>query len=732
MNKCSVVAMKSELEPLHVDGRVARVLAPQVTASNELLDVKRKLEKRTTDFLWKERESAGFLTELKKCQKDFKTTSTDLQATKEHNEQLRQSLASARATIASQNAELKEVEDSLHLSEKLKKTEASLSVATRKTRSLEAEIKSLRDKPPPPTEEEVRRLTALLKRSALSEDILKTDVTTLQLKTETAQLKNKQFEFEIEDLRKRMENSRNLKVIHAEELDGKQVLIIEKSKMISSLKDENEQIKSSLLVRTESNTILQRKLDDMTIKYLTLERDEKRNYTRLEVEYNQLRESTNEMASTYHELEAKQKILEEERIELKTSLDAATINLATNSHNANESTENGAADKSEIKTLRNEVLRLKNESQDLKLQLHQAKDAPLMKERELLYLHQTAATAVRERQHGAEAIATEKKLRRTAEESSRALHLRVTYLLEQLQQVADLKTTWVEQKSVLKAEVQALHRANKLLRRQNLSPQSRSECRSECRSDGRSAPTSACDLAAFACNPTSSTAQFSALKCLESTMDYEPDLKDYSGDTFEVEPPLTIQNKAERSIEKAMFDIVCAFSSGSSSSTSRRKKPTNAEIGAYEVRQSDNGLCDIVYNDKNIDGDELLNTLQISQFLKLCHNQMQIQSQSYSNSRKDTSLLPIFAEKIALILSFHRHTVQEMHQQLSAARMENTALVSRTSNFKSRVHTAKVMYTKERVLKQVDLISLYLIVLAAVIIPIFLFFFIFIRYRLQL
>lgn len=693
--------MKSELEPLHVDGRVARVLAPQVTASNELLDVKRKLEKRTTDFLWKERESAGFLSELKKCQKDFKTTSADLQATKEHNEQLRQTLVSARATIASQNAELKEVEDSLHLSEKLKKTEASLSVATRKSRSLEAEIKSLRDKPPPPTEEEVRRLTALLKRSALSEDILKTDVTTLQLKTETAQLKNKQFEFEIEDLRKRMENSKNLKVIHAEELDGKQVLIIEKSKMISILKDENEQMKSSLLVRAESNTILQRKLDDMTIKYLTLERDEKRNFTRLEVEHNQLRESTNEMASTYHELVAKQQTLEEERTNLKTALDAATTDLATSNVNANESSENGVADKSEIKTLRNEVLRLKNESQDIKLQLHQAKEAPLMKERELLYLHQTAATAVRERQQGADAIASEKKLRRTAEESSRALHLRVSYLLEQLQQVADLKTTWVEQKSVLKAEVQALHRANKLLRRQNLSPQSRSECRSECRSDGRSAPSSASDLAAFACSPIpiSSTAQFSALKCLESTTDYDPDLKDYSGDAFEIEPPSTIQNKAERSIEKAMFDIVCAFSSGSSSS--RRKKPNSSELGSYETRQSDNGSCDIIYNDKNVDGDELLNTLQISQFLKLCHSQIQIHSQSYSNSRKETSLLPIFTEKVALILNFHRHTVQEMHQQLCASRMENTALISRANNFKARVHTAKVMYTKERVLKQV-------------------------------
>ena len=699
--------MKSELEALHVDGRVARVLAPQACASNEMLDVKRKLEKRTTDFLWKERESAGFQAELKKCQKDFKAASTDLQATKEHNEQLRQTLVSARATIASQNAELKEVEDSLHLTEKLKKTEASLSVATRKSRSLEAEIKSLRDKPPPPTEEEVRRLTALLKRSALSEDILKTDVTTLQLKTETAQLKNKQFEFEIEDLRKRMENSKNLKVIHAEELDGKQVLIIEKSKIISSLKDENEQLQSSLLIRNESNTILQRKLDDMTIKYLTLERDEKRNYTRLEVEHNQLRESTSEMASALQKYEAKEQILEEERILLKSALDAATVDLATNTVNAFESTETGAADKSEIRTLRNDVLRLKNECQDLKLQLYQMKDAPLMKERELLYLHQTAATAVRERQHGVEAIASEKKQRRVAEESSRALHLRVSYLLEQLQQVADLKTAWMEQKSVLKAEVQALHRANKLLRKQNLSPQSRSECKSECRSDCRSAPLSACDpseMRNFGGNQTSGTAQFSALKCLESTLEYsDPDLKDYNGDTFELETPSSVQNKAERTIEKAMFDIVCAFSSGSSSSTSRRKKTQNAELGAYEVRQSDSGVCDVIFNEKSVDGDELLNTLQISQFLKLCHSQIQSQSQSqsYSHSRKETSILPIFAEKLALILNFHRHSAQEMHHQLCASRMENTALISRSSNFKAKVQTAKVMYTKERVLKQV-------------------------------
>jgi hypothetical protein len=150
------------------------------------------------------------------------------------------------------------------------------------------------------------------------------------------------------------------------------------------------------------------------------------------------------------------------------------------------------------------------------------------------------------------------------------------------------------------------------------------------------------------------------------------------------------------------------------------------------VRQSDNGFCDIFFNDKNIDGDELLNTLQISQFLKLCHSQMQIQSQSYSHSRKETSLLPIFAEKIALILSFHRHTVQEMHQQLSAARMENTALISRTSNFKARVHTAKVMYTKERVLKQVDLFSQQLVPLSPPFMLILLFYFLLIVCRLRL
>ena len=685
--------MKSSMDHLYVDGQTARVSISLSATTNEVLDLKRKLEKRTTDILWKERESAGHLAELRKSQKEHKSACAELLSCQEQNEQLQQSLRNAGATIASQRADLKEVEESMKLTEKLKKSESALSTAVRKVKSLEAEVRCLKEKSPPPSLEEIRRLTALLKCSKLSEDTLKTDVTTLQLKTETAQLKNKQFEYEIEDLRKRINNSKNLTHIHEEQLDEKHALLVEKNRIITLSKEEIAKLQSNILVSSDLNTALQTELDDMRVKFATLERDDKRSFNKLEQEHDQLQQCSHDLACTVVGYEKTQVNADGERMQLKARLEAAATELATYTATAQEYKERGIADKSEIKSLKNDILRLRNECQDLKLQIQQMKGTPLLKEKEFLYLQQTAASAVRERHLVLESVTTERKLRRTAEESARTLHLRVCYLLEQLEQASDLKAAWVEQKSVLKAEVQGLHKANKVLRKERMSSQS-------CSTSTALSTMDFSDSRTFN-NDSSTTLQFSALRCLESSSShecFENDLKESmdtaDGDTSGSGGTLL---KAERAIERAMFDVICAFSSASASSLPKKKRTQHSDSAVYEVRQCDSGMCEIIISDRDkkglsVDADELLNALQLPVFMKLCHSQ----------SKKDISILPLFAEKLASILNFHRTQVQEMYQQLCSGRMENTALISRATNLKSRSNNAKAMFTKERAMKQVS------------------------------
>lgn len=686
--------IKSSMDHLYVDGQTARVSLSLSATANEVLDLKRKLEKRTTDVLWKERESAGHLAELRKSQKEHKSACAELQSCQELNEQLQQSLRNASATIASQRADLKEVEESIQLTEKLKKSESASSTAVRKVKSLEAEVKSLKEKSTPPPLEEIKRLTALLKCSKISEDALKTDVTTLQLKTETADLKNKQFEYEIEDLMNRINNSKNLSHIHEEQLDEKHVLLIEKNRIITSSKEEIERLQSDILVSNELYTVLQTKLDDMRIKFATLERDDKRSFTKLEQEHDQLQQCSHDLACTVVGYEKTQVNADGERIQLKARLEAAATELATYTATAQEYKERGVSDKSEIKSLKNDILRLRNESQDLKLQIDRIKGTPLLKEKEFLYLQQTAASAVRERHLALESVSTERKLRRSAEESARTLHLRVCFLLEQLEQASDFRAAWVEQKSVLKAEVQGLHKANILLRKERVSYQS-------CSATSALSTMDFSDARNFN-SDGSATLQFSALNCLEGSTSHDcfENGLEGSSDTADGVVSGGTLLKAERAIEKAMFDVICAFSSASASSLPRKKRTQHSDSALYEVRQCDSGMCEIVMSDKDkkgssVDADELLNALQLPVFMKLCH----------SHSKKDASTLLLFAEKLASVLNFHRTQVQEIHQQLCSGRMESTALISRAANLKSRSNTARLLFTKERAMKQVGHIA---------------------------
>ena len=663
---------------------------PEPSTTCELNECMRKLEKRESDFKRKERESAGHQAESLKWRKEHKIVSSELASVRERNEQLQESLLGARTTIAAQTSALREIEDSAQSAERLKKLESSLNIASSKAKSLEMEMEALKRGPSVTGDSEVRRLEVLLRLSKQAEDKLNSEVATLQYSNDRLKLENDQYEREIGDMRSRMTNSKNLVALHDEELERTLSMVTDRNTTIARLQDEAEKLQTALLIRTETNFVLRGQLDELNDTAVAVGTQEGEKLLGLEADHYRLQRRSIELAKTVADHASLLRSMDAGRVQLKSQLDTANASIAGLTVETNHMQATTAADKAELKSLRKEINRVRNDNQEIRSQLD-LRNVPLNREKELMGLHHTAAVAMREKQHGVEAAATEKKLKRIAEDSARSLHLRVCFLLEQLEQAAGLRTMWVEQKGILKAEVQALHKSNKLFRRQLLTLKNRDI--SDDANDGRDVGENLDLRSAHLMRVDSAF--------MTECQDPGSDRRDPYGDSDNLNSDQNsmnsdqklelLQTVSESLIEKAMFDTICAFSSASVASTARRKRGLKP-VGVYEIRQNESNLYELVYTDSkgnNVEGDELLNALQMPMFFKLFQ------------SRKDGKTVPFLADKLAQVLNFHRATTHEMYQQLCSGRMELAMLLSRIQNFKEQLSTAKMMYTRERVSKQV-------------------------------
>lgn len=251
---------------------------PEPSVTYELNEYKRKLEKRDSDFKRKERELGVCQTELTKLRKDNQFQSTELISLTDRNQQLQHSLNNARETVDNLQNKLKDVADSDQSSEQIKKLEAALSKSSRQVQILSEKNKSLDRRPTTNVEleEKLILLQSLLDASKLSEDRLKTDITTLQLAFEKLEELNTRFVNETNDLRKRISNTQNLSGLHNAELEKKQHLINDGDKIRIHLKNEIEKLKSSLLIRNETNLSLRGQLDDLNDNQHTNTSDEEK------------------------------------------------------------------------------------------------------------------------------------------------------------------------------------------------------------------------------------------------------------------------------------------------------------------------------------------------------------------------------------------------------------------------------------------------------------------------
>lgn len=153
----------------------------------------------------------------------------------------------------------------------------------------------------------------------------------------------------------------------------------------------------------------------------------------------------------------------------------------------------------------------------------------------------------------------------------------------------------------------------------------------------------------------------------------------------------TMPISSESVVERALFDTICAFSSGTRSKSKKNKKRKQISKNVYKVQELDDGSITIVVDkqgDTDVDATELLLQMQIPAFLKFC------------STKPDSRNTVLFTEKIASVLNFCRNSMLDLLEQLGESRIEAAKILSRTVVSTERFDKIKARFTKERISKQ--------------------------------
>ena len=700
--------------------------------SFELSECKRKLANREADLKRKEKECSKYQSESIKWQQEHDLTKTEVVSIRERNEQLQLSLLGARSTVTTQNFKLKDYEESTKITEKLKKTEAALSRVNEKARSIEIEVEELR-KPSVEADKAMRRLEVLLRLSKQSEDKLKTEAMALQLSMDKCEEEKEKNEKEIDDLRKRLVNSQNLSDTYDKDLTKMRSLLLEKDRIFANLSEDVNKLQADLQIKAESNFTLRGQLAESDEKNLRSEK-----FLALEAKHLKLLQKSNELTVTVEGHSDSLRLMDDTRINLKTQLDTANKLLATKTEEIESLKSKILAERLEMKILRKESGKLRTNNQGLRGSGQQdITNLSAYNEREMGALQKLLVTTMREKQLALDSIINEKKLRKIAEDDVRSQQVRISFLSEQLEQMSNLKSSWSERETILKTEIHALIKLNKNFRRQLLDQSNINENENDLNNISNDGITNVIGIS----GPESTDAIFK--ECRDRNMDPYKTLNLNSTLGEENSKLESLTDTAERVIERTMFDLICAFSSrlGSSSiltnicrdtsisNTTDRNRGKNSNPGVYGINQCENGFYELIYtdendgkgnedslkykykyryrrnirnennndndnindnNDESIDGYELLNDLKLPFFLESCQ-------------KNGMKVMPISAmlDKLVFILNYFRVNTKEKDQKLCDSRMENAMLLSHIHNFKLQSDSSKILYTKERLSKQV-------------------------------
>ena len=315
--------------------------------------------------------------------------------------------------------------------------------------------------------------------------------------------------------------------------------------------------------------------------------------------------------------------------------------------------------------LRADISDLKNENAALKREVQKlSSDHPVV-------TNEVGSAKSKTAQVGAQKNREEEKLKNSdyklAKKSNIALRKRIHFLLGQLDNAAKLVTLCRDQKSVLKAELCALHKTNLHFR--------------------------------SLLNFTSMKGDDSFL-CEGEKVEHKDDYIGIRGENATCLPTST-----ESFIERTLFDTTCGFNLGAQEKDSSFEvsKISKDDPGKFQVVHDDEGYLDIVFSDRSNNGtldeksvsfgvlnaNEMLSTLQIPVFLRFVQNQ-----------QHQSKISELFCNKIVNLLNYFRKIIRDFSLLTSSSRLQQAMLISKICNNDSRMTNLMKKKIEERSSRQ--------------------------------
>lgn len=693
---------------------VATVPEPSITY--EYAELKRKLERREVDLKRREKEITSYQKEISRIHKEVKLANAEMQSLRDRNEMLQQSLINSR--LASQNN--RDDADAKLASNRIRDLEAALQTSHHKHNLCEEELTSTK-KTVAALQFQVEALHSQADASKNSEMKALQELEDYKVKFKQREEFVAKREAFIAENEKLVAQTENRIIALNSELEKKDGYILKCEGQIRDLKDDVKKLKSTLEVRSETNAVLRTQLEEINGSRFTLTREQMDKFQGLEQENRQLTTRIKDLVKSVElHMDLLQRAEEESSAAKQSALDLKTLH--ENTKNEMFVLERKNVDNTQLlRELKREVVKLRKENKSLLQEMKEHRNQPVVTA-ELVSAKQGLQALKETSQKEMDARQEEKRKRINAEEAAKALRGRISFLLEQLEVASKISVAWREQKGVLKAEIATLHATNLELRQRLASLQQSfvgRHIRDVADPAGANAFLTPSYLPAhgMAVSSPSPAANKKTLPLLPPHTT-QPELSateeiisgrngvewNALGGAFKDPAANTLPTTPSSLIERALFDAVCAFTSGTralrgKNSFGKKKRPLK---NTFKVQIDHDGNYDIVLRKENGDNEtssssssssdaealELLNSMQISAFLRFCQ------------TRPDSKLMSLFSEKIASILNYIRHSMADLVDQLGESRIETAKGFSKEAISVERFDKLRARYCKERLSKQ--------------------------------
>jgi predicted nucleic acid-binding Zn-ribbon protein len=711
LSGCSEAATMMVGDTLAVDGQAMATTAASVkdmastsdsALMNQIAELKRKLERKETEMRRKDKELSIMNRESNKLEKDVKRMTIDVEDYRKRNEGLQQALSNSRlltqeardeATKKQDMSKARELEDDLLKAKHMQlRTEENLDGAKAQIIELEKQVGVIR---------------------AARDDVvdvvtrLKEELENAQLRIKAMQVLSNEKDSELDRQRAEVGRLKNLEVTMVKDLETKRDEVTKCRHQISELVDEVKGLRKSLDVRNETNSVLKNQLDGANKKSYVLTEEEFEHFKKLDGEASKLKGRNRDLVKSVEMHMSLLEKAENENAGFKEELGELKTNYGNLRREYDVNQKTARSSDTTIKTLKKEVTRLRSDNTDLEEELKASQLDPLARDVEVQNIRSGMVNLVRGRQEELEAKKEERKQRKTAEDASKAMRSRISFLLEQLDQASKLVIGWQEQKSIFAAEISALHQSNLTLRSRLMSLQQSfisrqigdAAAQETARVLGTLHEVSSPMKRDLGMHHTKS-----ALAAVLTEAGADPDATmENLGEPFDHPASNTMPLNATALVERAVFDQVCAYETGERSSgkgggkSASAKKSNKNNTSLLKAFIADDGLLAIglesgtntrKLDSEVVEAEELLNGLQIHAFLK------------FSQSRPDGKVSALFTEKLASVLNFIRKLTNETSSQLGESRVKLADATSRLAVTTQRSNRMKDRVVNERISKQ--------------------------------